>query len=365
MNGPRVALLAVLLVAALAVIGAPVAAAAAPTANSHYLPRVGDSFGYYETIVLDQGTGNYTGYTEHQWINGSEEITGVRGSGTDQAHYNYTGHWVNNQAAPPEYFSAPGAADYNFSAVTYAYVAYASGTDGQFGYTNPYVWYYVNSSLGAAGRFSLLNTEFNVTSLNDSFPVPLSLSSTGYARTVEGIGTGSFEREDSYGIFTAKFTWSAYFDPTTGYIVGYLYVEHDTDGAGDGFTWTDSLTVSHTTYALTSDPAPPATSHPSSGAPLLLILVGVVVLLVVLVVIALALRGRRRPALPQHSDGGRPEYSPGPIGPAPPPVGLIPGGQPPVQQIVMKETVKVNCRYCGTLIATTDTVCPNCGAPRN
>jgi hypothetical protein len=362
MKAPKLGRLALLVVAAVAVVGAPIGAAAGPATGAHYLPHVGDSFGYFETIVLDQGTGNYTGYTEHQWINGSEEIMAVGGSGTDEAHYNYTGHWVNNQGAPPEYFSAPGAADYNFSAATYLYLAYSSGTDGQFGYTNPYVWYYVNSSLGVGGRYYLLNSEFSVSSLNASFPVPLSLSSTGFAKTVEGVGTGSFERDDSYGVFTATYTWKAYFDPTTGYIVGYVYTEQDSDGSGDGFTWTDSLTVIHTTYPLTSDPAPPAS--PSSGPPVLLIVVLVVVLLVVLLAITLALRHRRRPTLPQHSYGGRPEYSPGPLGPAPPPVGLTPAGQPPVQQIVMKETVKVNCRYCGTLISTTDTVCPNCGAPR-
>ncbi len=50
--------------------------------------------------------------------------------------------------------------------------------------------------------------------------------------------------------------------------------------------------------------------------------------------------------------------------PPPASVNLIPGGQPAVQQIVIKETVKVPCRYCGTLMDSTATVCPQCGAPR-
>ncbi|HTP53352.1 MAG TPA: zinc ribbon domain-containing protein [Thermoplasmata archaeon] len=364
MNARPLAPAAVLLLAALALVGTPTGSAAAPATGGHYLPHVDDSFAYYETIVLDHGTGNYTGYTEHQWINGSEEVTVVGGSGTDEAAYNYTGLWVNNQGAPPETFYAPTIADYNFSATTYRYLAYTSGTDGQYGYTNPYVWYYANNSLGVGGRFDLLNTEFNVTNLNASYPVAPSLSSTGYAKTIEGVGTGSFGRDDSYGVFTARYTWTVNLDPGTGYIVGYLYTEHDTDGSGDGFTWTDALTVTHTTYALTPDSAPPAASAPAAGPPVLLIVIVVVVVLLIVIAVALALRGRRRPSLPQHSSGGTPQYSPGPLGPPPPAVSLTPAGEPPVQQIVMKETVKVNCRYCGTLISATDTVCPNCGAPR-
>ncbi|MGP8077807.1 MAG: zinc ribbon domain-containing protein [Thermoplasmata archaeon] len=346
---PKLALLAILLVAAPALVTGP-----------HYLPTAGDGFTYRETVVLDNGVGNYSGYTEHQWINGTENVTARAGDVTS-AYDNFTDHWVNNQGGS-EVLRSPTNGDYNFSASSFQYLNYVSGTDGQYNYTAPFVWYYINNATGVGSSFYLLDTELNVTSRDASFP--LSSSRTGYVATISALGTGAFGRDDSYGIFTAKYTWTAYFDPATGYIVGYVYTEQDRDLAGDGFTWTDELTVTHTSYPLTPAAAPPA----SSTGPSPLLLLGLILLgvLVVVVVISLYLRSRRRTTLPQHSAGGRVNYFPGagPAGPPPPPIGLIPSGEPAVQQIVMRETVKVNCRYCGTLIDTTATACPKCGAPR-
>ena len=87
--------------------------------------------------------------------------------------------------------------------------------------------------------------------------------------------------------------------------------------------------------------------------------------LVVIVVVALLLAvTRRRTRLPTHSARGQVNFTAPPVGPPPPPISLTPAGQPPVQQVVIKETVKVNCRYCGQLIDTTAATCPFCGAPR-
>lgn len=33
------------------------------------------------------------------------------------------------------------------------------------------------------------------------------------------------------------------------------------------------------------------------------------------------------------------------------------------REVVVKEIVKIPCRYCGTLVSVTDTRCTNCGAP--
>ncbi|MCI4361542.1 MAG: hypothetical protein L3J91_07530, partial [Thermoplasmata archaeon] len=95
---------------------------------------------------------------------------------------------------------------------------------------------------------------------------PISSSSTGFVKTISADGTGSYQRDDVYGVFTAQYNWQVYFDPTSGYIVGYLYSENDTDSAGDSFTWTDSLAVTSTSYALTPTAAPPP-PPPSSSAP--------------------------------------------------------------------------------------------------
>lgn len=349
---PKAALLALLLVVA--------APGGAPAAAGHYVPVVGDSFSYAETIVIDQGTGNYSGYLEHDWINGTETVTGVAVHQTVSVYYVYVDHWTDNSPAHGV-LRSPTAANYTFSAVTYRYV---SGTDNQTGYTNPSVWFYMNNSLAVGDAFTLLNTPFTVESRDQSYPY--SGSATGYVATIAADGSGSYERDDDYGEFTATYTWDAYFDPGTGYIVGYLYTEHDTNGV-DGFTWTDQLVVTHTSYPLTSAPAPPSGGGSPSNSGELYLAIGIVVVVVIVIVVAAVLASRRRPSLPRHSGTGQVAYAPvppPPPGPAPPPIGLTPSGQPAVQQIVMRETVKVNCRYCGTLIDTTATVCPNCGAPR-
>jgi zinc-ribbon domain len=93
----------------------------------------------------------------------------------------------------------------------------------------------------------------------------------------------------------------------------------------------------------------------------------VFVILLVAVVVWLLTRPRGRPRqLPQHAAAGNIGFGPPPppyaYSGGAPPINLIPSGQP-VPQVVLRETVKVQCRYCGTLIDVTDKVCPNCGAP--
>lgn len=334
-----------------------------PTAaglGGHYIPQSGDRFVYYETIVLNGGTGDYQGYTENSFINGSIAVTAVQSNGTESASYDNTDHWENNQGSQE---TVPSSGTFTFSASTFLYV---QGTDNQTGYTNPYVWFYMNNSLGAGQQFYLLNSAFNVVSTDYAFE----LSPGSYVKTIFAEGNGSYQRDDVYGILTADYNWKAYFDVGTGYIVGYLYTEHDSNSSGDGFTWTDQLGVTSTSYTLTPTSAPPSGS--SSGVTTTdLEIIGVVVVVIVLVVIGVWLAARRRPRppprLPQHAAPGSIPYGapPPPVyagGPGAPPVHLTPSGQP-VPQVVLRETVKVPCRYCGNLIDVTDKVCPNCGAP--
>ncbi len=323
--------------------------------GSHYLPQSGDRFLYTETIQLAGGTGSYLGYTESTYLNGTVGVTAVASNGTESASYANSGTWSNNTGSS-EPLNAAGT--FTFSALTFLYV---QGTDNQTGYSNPYVWFYMDNTLAAGASFYVLNTPMTVLSTDASYALPG--PSGKDVATISAQGTGSFQRNDVYGVFSASYTWTAYYDPSTGYIVGYLYTEQDRDAAGDGFTITDQLYVTTTTYTLTPAAAP-ATSSPSGTSSTLLLGLGVVVVvLVVIIALALHYRSRRGTPLPRHSAGGALGYGP-PPGRAPPPVNLIPTQQPAVQQVVLRETVKVNCRYCGALIDSTATVCPVCGAPR-
>ncbi len=341
-------------------LGGAFASAVSPA--SHYVPRTGDRFAYSESITVNAGYGNYSGYTDWDSINGSETVTAVAANGTVSALYYYASDYQQNASGYTNRSTMSGA--FSFSDLNFSYL---NGTDDQVGYVHPQVWFYMDNTLSVGAPFSLLNTAMTVDSTNASFH--LGTTAGAYVRTIASTGTGSYVRDDSYGYFTASYTWNAYFDPATGYIVGYEYVEHDSDGAGDGFTYTDLLFVTATTYALSPASAPSGAAAAASAWPVDLV-VGLVVLLVLVVLVvavALWLRGRRRRFLPTHSSQGRVEYptpAPVPPGHGPPPVNLTPTGQPAVQQIVIKETVKVKCAYCGSLIDSTVANCPFCGAAR-
>jgi len=337
-----------------------VAMVAHPAAGAagHYVPVAGDSFAYSETETLSNGVGNYTGYTENWFSNGSFTISAILANGTANATYGTSGHWLNNQGQGSPW-SESGS--FTFSPSTFHYV---QGSDNQTGYVNPFVWFYINNSLPQDASFYLLNTPMNVVSRDATFG--LALSPTGYVRSILTEGNGSYQRNDVYGQFTATYEWTAQFDPSTGYILGYTYVESDSDGAGDGFTWTDVVSDTHTSFALTTAAAPPAAATPFPWLEVVIVVVVVVVVLLLILVAVYALRrsrGRRSAPgvnLPQH-----PASAPTapPFG-APPPIDLLPRDQPAVQQVVVRETVKVPCKFCGTLIDSTATTCPQCGAPR-
>jgi hypothetical protein len=340
----------------LAVFMAPLAAA--------YIPHVGDHFSYYETTNLGSGTGDYTGYTEQATYNGLETINGVNSDGTVSAHYSYSYTW-SNSTGTVETGSPSG--DFTFSPDTFRYI---NGTDDQTGYVNPTVWFVMDNSLPVGGTFTLLNTEMTVMSKNYSYYLP---SQNENVMVIFAQGQSSYERNDVYGQFSVSYTWKAYFDPSAGYIVGYSYVERDTDNSGTGFTYTEDLNVNSTSYPLTAGPPnntggtpTPIVSNPRGTTPNPTIyfgfLAGAVLFLVVIVIIVIlvySLSRRGRKTLPQHS------YQQPPPPPGPPPENInLTSKQPQVQQIVIKEVVKVKCRYCGALIDSTAETCPICGAPR-
>jgi len=177
-------------------------------------------------------------------------------------------------------------------------------------------------------------------------------------------GNSNYQRNDVYGQFTATYTWDTYFDPASGYIIGYDYTEHDTNSSGTGFTYTEKLYITQASYPLATAPAtnPGIISDLETYA--VLIVVILVIVGIILIVLYAVSRNRRR--LPKHPHE-RPIYTPPseqPPSPQPQDINLTPK-QAPVQQIVIKEVVKVKCRYCGALIDSTAETCPFCGAPRS
>jgi hypothetical protein len=332
------------------------AASASIHSVSAHTPQQGDNFRYSETSKVNNGQGSYTGYTDQTLTTGMEAIKSVSGS-TVSSNYSYSYTSSNNQGNTT---SGVKSGDFTWSTGTYTY---ANGTDNQVGYSPPiYVWFAMDPSLPVGGTFWALNTQLTVLSSNYSFALPT--EGNRYVQTIEAAGTGQYQRNDAYGVFTATFTWHEYFDPTTGYIVGYNYTEQDTgayQGQAGSFTYTDALYVTSTSYPLTIASAPPATSGLSSFAPYLEILIPLIVVLLLAVIVALAVRGRRRSRpLPEHS----PPPPPSPSTSQAPWASAVDLGSKPAEQVVIREVAKVNCKYCGTLIPTTVDHCPYCGGPR-
>ncbi len=306
-----------------------------------YTPSQGDHFSYHEVANLGSGTGDYAGYTEHTVVDGTERMTGVFGNGTVSANYNYTWTW-NNSTGGTETGNSFG--NFTFSSTSFLYV---KGTDNQTGYVNPTVWFYIDNSTLKDGTFYLLNTQMTVTSTSYSYYLP---SQNRNVNTILAEGSSYYQRDDVYGQFNAAYTWKAYFDPATGYTIGYDYSEQDTSPSGTGFTYTESLYVTSTSYPLTTAAA---SFDLSQYVGYIAIAIALVIIIIVGVVIYAVSKSRR--TLPRH---------PLPSERPPPTIDLTPKQQPPVQQIVIKEVVKVKCLYCGALIDSTVKFCPFCGAPR-
>lgn len=210
-----------------------------------YSPHQGDFFKYNETTDLGSGTGSYAGYTEQQTVIGGDNVTGVNGNVVSM-NYSYAYHWSNSSGTS---LTGSNKGPYTFSDISFLYV---SGTDNQtsFGgvkYVNPAVWFAMNNSLPEGANFTILNTPMKIISSSTTFFLP---TENVMVNAIFAKGSGSYQRNDVYGQFSASYVWSAWYDPVTGYIIGYNYVEQDTNPDGDGFNYTDNLYVSASSYQL-------------------------------------------------------------------------------------------------------------------
>ena len=326
-------------------------------------PQKGDSFNYSETISVNNGQGSYTGYTDQTQISGMEQMNSVIGSNVS-ASYSYTSQFSNNQGSST---SNSHIGQYTWSSSSFTYI---NGTDDEVGYSKPtYVWFAIDPSLPVGGTLYILNTQFAIMSKNYSLQLPT--EGNKYVQTIQGKGTGERQRNDEYGVFTASYTWYEYFDPSTGYIIGYNYVEQDNgqyQGQAGSFTYTDDLYVTSTSYALAPATAPASENGTTTGAMtnisvdlagLTPYLVVAVLFITVLAIYAATRQRHKDDSLPQHSP-----YVPPPTPSSTPWESRIDLGSKPSGQVVIRDVAKVNCRYCGTLIPTTGNTCPYCGGPR-
>ena len=287
------------------------------TASIAYTPKVGDHFSFYEVENLGSGTGNYAGYTEQTTVNGTEIVNGTIVNGIVPVSYSFVWTFSSSTGGTN---SGKVSGNFTFSSLTFHYV---KGTDNQTGYVNPHVWFCMNNSLPNGGTFYLLNTEMIVMSKDYSYSLP---SANENVQAIFAQGSSSYQRNDVYGQFNAVFTWKAYFDPNSGYIIGYDYTEQDTNSTGNGFTFTDNLYINSADYSLTV--------VPSGVSPDVLLIVAIVIIIVVIVTAVYAVSIRRLPKRSSQQSN---------IPPSTPPKGPA-----------------IKCPYCGGLVYFGDKEITNC-----
>ena len=219
---------------------------------SAYAPQKGDYFNYSETITVNNGQGSYTGYTDQTQVSGMEQMNSVAGSNVS-ASYSFSYQYSNNQGSSTSYSSS---GKYTWSPSSFTYV---NGTDNQVGLLEADLRL-VRHEPHPSGRRHLLCSEHSIHGAVEELQPATAYRRNKYIQTIQAEGTGQCQRSDSYGVFTASYTWHEYFDPTTGYIVGYNYVEQDSgqyQGQAGSFTYTDDLYVTSTSYNLALASAPP------------------------------------------------------------------------------------------------------------
>ncbi len=229
---PIVAILGVSLALTL-LAAAPMVAAA---------PRSGDFFEFDQKTTVENGQGNYTGYSE-----------------STQSHYRYTIESVTNDTV-----KVLGTGSWTYQNTLGSLLAgtdtyhpvfslttreYASGIDvpGLINPSNATVWFWISVPVTPGQSIWVLDEPMTVQSLSATFwigAVPHS------AILLEG--QGSYPRDDVYGVFTATYTDKYYYDPNSGFIVGEQYTEQDTDGF-NGFTNSTTITVTASSYAAPID----------------------------------------------------------------------------------------------------------------
>jgi ribosomal protein S18 acetylase RimI-like enzyme len=233
--GAWIAVGAIVLGLALVLTAAPVRAASDPS--------TGQWFVYQDNTYLNNGWGNYSGYSEQETSQYRYDVQSVNGP-TIAMYGSGSWSWSNSSGTTQ---TGSWSEDFSFSDLTRQYV---SGFDVLGTYTNPYVWFWVPPSLQVGQVVPVLDENLTVTSLSSTVwlqnfpPTP---------RVGEELqGTGSYLRNDIYGQFAASYTDQYWFDPATGFVIAEYYNEQDSAAVG-GFQWQEQVFTTSASFPIAFD----------------------------------------------------------------------------------------------------------------
>lgn len=218
----------------MAVLPGGVARAASPTA--------GTNFSFQDNYQISNGGGNYSGYTENQNAQYHYDVESVVG---DNVTVNGSGsyQWTNSTTSG----SGTWAGTFSFSSTTRLYTR---GIDVLGSYPDASVWFWVPTPLSLGETVRILDTNYSVVNLASTVwltyfpPVP--------RIGVELMATGSYVRNDVYGVYNATFTDRYWFDASSGFVIAEYYTEQD-NGAFGSFAYAEQVFVTQASYPLPLD----------------------------------------------------------------------------------------------------------------
>src|SRR3989442_16028631 len=126
---------------------------------------------------------------------------------------------------------------------------YLSGIDVNAS-ANATVWFWVSMPLAQGQTLRILDGVFTVISTDATVwngIIPL--------RTVQLQASGTYTRDDAYGIFAATYTDRYYLDPDSGYVVAESYEERDTNPSAP-FRFRAEISLTARSYSVPLDLIP-------------------------------------------------------------------------------------------------------------
>ena len=204
-------------------------------------PRAGDRFEYDYNTNVDQGSGEYTGYTDHMRSHSAYAVQGVQG---DQVTVHGTGSWTFDGSDGTHQSGVVDATPV-FSLSTRHYL---SGIDVNVtDPSNATVWFWIPTPAQAGDTLRVLDDVFTVTSTDATiwfglFPHKAFLLEA----------SGQYDRNDAYGKFLATYHDRYFFDRDSGFIVAEQFDEHDANAVA-GFHYHAEVQVTSSSYAIPLD----------------------------------------------------------------------------------------------------------------
>lgn len=229
-------------------------------------PQTGDYFEYDYNTSVGNGEQAYYGYSDSMHSHYRYSVVSVSG---DTVSAEGTGSWSYQDSNG---LVLSGSDTYHpvFSVTSRLYL---SGIDVNL--TGPAaVWFWIPTNVTLDQVVYVLDEPLKVTSLSTT----IWLGAIPHTAVLLE-GTGTYTRNDEYGVYTADYTDQYYYDRATGYFISEKYTEHDVgtwQGSPASFDFHADSIVTATSYSVPIDLVPFSLLYIGVPALVVLVILGVI-----------------------------------------------------------------------------------------